>query len=323
MGEVEGGLSIGPYELIDVLTSGGTCAVWHAYDRSTATHVAIKLLRDEFQSPEYRERLLREARLAARVEHPNVVRILDFGFTDWGPPYIAMELLDGCDLRTELHARGALAPEAAVRLLLPLLDGLSYAHDLRIVHRDLKPENVFIQRAQERCPRVPKLVDFGIARCLESKEGRITDHGSVFGTVRYLSPEQAAGLEDVDERADIWGFSALLYECMTDQAPFGNTDDAEVLRAIIQDDAAPIGEHGIDDQDLETILITGLRRRREQRWPHARSLRLALTSWLARRFQGREPEQAADMRSPRTISGTQRISAAERKADTVAVKRGG
>jgi serine/threonine protein kinase len=142
----------------------------------------------------------------------------------------------------------------------------------------------------------------------------------VFGTVRYLAPEQAAGLDDVDERADIWGFSAVLYECITDQAPFGNTDDGEVLRAIIQDDAPPISEHGLADADLEMILATGLRRRREDRWPNAKSLSLALRSWLA----VRSPEMAQEApRNARSISGTRRISAAERKADTVGTKRQG
>jgi eukaryotic-like serine/threonine-protein kinase len=320
MGEIADGRSIGVYRLLHVLRAGGTCAIWLAYDPVTETRVAIKLLHDHSQTQELRERLLREARLATRVEHPNVVRILDFGYTSWGPPYIAMELLEGCDLRAELCERGVLRPEAAVRLLLPLLDGLSRAHDLRVVHRDMKPENVFIQRAEGCCPRVPKLVDFGIARCLESKDARITERGSVFGTVRYLAPEQAAGLDDVDERADIWGFSAILYECITDQAPFGNTDDGEVLRAIIQDDAPPISEHGLADADLEMILATGLRRRREDRWPNAKSLSLALRSWLA----VRSPEMAQEApRNARSISGTRRISAAERKADTVGTKRQG
>lgn len=321
MGETADGRSIGAYKLLNVLRVGGTCAIWLAYDPVTTTRVAIKLLHDQSQTRELRARLLREARLATRVEHPNIVRIFDFGYTTWGPPYIAMELLEGCDLRAELRERGVFRPESAVRLLLPLLDGLSHAHDLHVVHRDVKPENVFIQRAEGRCPRVPKLVDFGIARCLASTEPRITERGSVFGTVRYLSPEQAAGLDDVDERADIWGFSAVLYECITDQAPFGNTDDGEVLRAIIQDDAPPISEHGIADADLEMILATGLRRRREERWPNARGLSVALSSWLAVRSPEREHADAAS--NSRTVSGTRRISADERKADTVGVKRQG
>lgn len=229
--------TIGKYELLRVASTGGTCSVWVAKQNDPPSFVAIKLLHERMQSKELRDRLIQEAQLCARVEHPNVVRIHEFGFTDWEAPYVVMELLDGCNLRDEIEERGSFVPRAAVRLLLPLLDGLAVAHDCNVVHRDLKPENVFLDHSTGEV--VPKLVDFGIARCLEdSNERRITVSGSVFGTVRYLSPEQAVGRDDVDHRADIWGFCTLLYECIADNAPFGNEDTGEVLRSIIQTDVS-------------------------------------------------------------------------------------
>lgn len=310
--------SVGKYELLRVAKSGGTCSIWVGRDVETSTFVAVKLLHERMQSRELRERLIQEAQLCARVQHANVVRIHEFGFTDWDAPYVVMELLDGCNLRDEMEERGSFTPSAAVRLLMPLLDGLAFAHARNVVHRDLKPENVFLDHSTGDV--IPKLVDFGIARCLEDSDGRrITDSGSIFGTVRYLSPEQAVGADDVDQRADIWGFCTLLYECVADNAPFGNEDTGEVLRSIIQTDAPPLSAYGVDDEGLWSILSLGLRRNREERWPDARSLRLALQSWLA----VRPHTQAEDLEGGRrllkralAVPGEPRLSAREREAVT-------
>jgi serine/threonine-protein kinase len=312
--------TIGKYELLRVASTGGTGSVWVARQKDQSSCVAIKLLHERMQSRELRERLIQEAQLCARVQHPNVVRVHEFGFTDWNAPYVVMELLDGCNLRDEIEERGSYTPRAAVRLLMPLLDGLAFAHDRSVVHRDLKPENVFLDHSTGDV--VPKLVDFGIARSLEdTNERRITDSGSVFGTVRYLSPEQAVGRDDVDHRADIWGFCTLLYECIADNAPFGNEDTGEVLRSIIQSDAPPLTPYGVDDEELWPILALGLRRDRDERWPDAKSLRMALQSWLAIR-----PKQESDPDDPSSgrrrlkralsVPGAPRLSARQREAVT-------
>lgn len=271
------------YELLHLMSSGGMGSVWVAHHKALGNHVAVKLLHERTMCDELRERLILEARLAARVEHNNIVRVLDLGFTDGKSPapYVVMELLGGHDLRGELEASGRLAPVRAVQLLLPALEGLAYAHDRHVVHRDLKPENIFLDRTQGGDYVTPKIVDFGIARCLsDSGSTRITSSGSVFGTVNYLSTEQALGRDDVDHRADIWGFCAMLYECITGQPPFGDREPASALKAIIQEDIPPPSTLGVDDEGLEAILMQGLRRERDQRWPDARSLGQALGRWL-------------------------------------------
>jgi serine/threonine-protein kinase len=266
------------------MSSGGMGSVWVAHHQALGNHVAIKLLHERTMCDELRERLILEARLAARVEHNNIVRVLDLGFTDWKAPYVVMELLDGRDLRGELEEHGRLTPVRAVQLLLPVLEGLAYAHDRHIVHRDLKPENIFLDRTQGGDYLVPKIVDFGIARCLsDSGSTRITSSGSIFGTVNYLSTEQALGQDDVDHRADIWGFCAVLYECITGQAPFGEREPAAALKAIIQEDIPAPSALGVDDEGLEEILTRGLERDRSKRWPDARSLGQALGRWLLER----------------------------------------
>jgi serine/threonine protein kinase len=272
------------YELLRLMSSGGMGSVWVANHRALGNHVAIKLLHERTTCDEPRERLILEARLAARMEHGNIVRVLDLGFTEWNAPYVVMELLDGRDLRSELHEAGRLTPVRAVQLLLPVLEGLAYAHDRHIVHRDLKPETIFLDYTQGGDYVIPKIVDFGIAGCLtDSAPTRITSSGGVFGTVNYLSTEQALGQDDVDHRADIWSVCAILYECITGEAPFGDRAPAQALEAIIQEDIPPPSTLGIDDEGLAPILMQGLCRDRRHRWPDARSLGQALGRWLLAR----------------------------------------
>jgi serine/threonine-protein kinase len=271
------------YELLRVMSSGGMGSVWVAHHRALANQVAIKLLHERLTSKELRVRLVMEAQLAARVEHSNIVRVLDLGYTEWKAPYIVMELLDGRDLRSELDC-GPMEPVRAVQILLPVLEGLAYAHDRDIVHRDLKPENIFLDGSEGGDYVVPKIIDFGIARCLaDSGARRITNSGSVFGTVHYLSTEQALGKDDVDHRADIWGVCAVLYECIVGHAPFGDRDPATALRAIIQEDIPPPSALGVDVGELEAIIMRGLQRDRDLRWPDARTLGQALSRWLLER----------------------------------------
>lgn len=272
------------YELQKLMSSGGVGAIWVAHNRTLANQVAVKLLHERLMCEELRDRLVQEARLAARVEHPNIVRVLDLGFTEWNAPYIVLELLDGRDLGEELCERGTLAPVRAVQLLLPVLEGLAHAHDHQVVHRDIKPENIFLERSGGGDHVVPKLIDFGIARCLsDAGSSRITRAGSVFGTVHYLSPEQALGQDDVDHRADIWGLCAVLYECIEGQPPFGDCDAGLAMKAIIQDDVPPPSRLGVDAQGLGAILMQGLARDRSRRWPDARSLGQSLSRWLVER----------------------------------------
>jgi serine/threonine-protein kinase len=272
------------YELSHVLCSGGMGAIWVARNRVLGNDVAIKLLHETLMSEILRDRLIQEAQLAARVVHSNIVRVLDLGFTEWKAPYIVMELLDGRDLGAELEECGKLTPTRAVQLLLPVLEGLAFAHDHEIVHRDLKPENIFLDRAEGADFVVPKIVDFGIARCLsESGARRLTSSGSVFGTVDYLSPEQALGQDDVDHRADLWSFCAVLYQCVVGQAPFGDREEGLALKAIIEECVVPPSQLGVDDEGLEPILMRGLARDREERWPDARSLGQAMCRWLMER----------------------------------------
>src|SRR6185437_2465948 len=154
--------------------------------------VAIKVVPPDAISAETSERLLREARAAASLGHPSIVRVFDFVTTEQGEPFLVMELLEGGSLATLLNERQRLPATTAVRLMLPVLGALASAHARGIVHRDVKPDNVMLVPG-EGDQLVPKLVDFGIVK-LQGAEATLTDKGTLLGSPAYMSPEQARGL---------------------------------------------------------------------------------------------------------------------------------
>jgi serine/threonine-protein kinase len=198
------------------LGRGGMAVVYLAADRELGRQVAVKVLGDGFSADEaLRARFRREARVAARLSHPNVVRIYDVG-EDGGALFIVMELVPG---RT-LAEVGKLDAGDAVGLVLQACAGLQHAHDAGLVHRDLKPANLLL-----RDDGVLKIADFGIARAAEHT--RLTEVGTVLGTAAYLSPEQAAG-EEVTAASDIYSLGAVLYELLTGRPPHGTESLAQL-----------------------------------------------------------------------------------------------
>jgi eukaryotic-like serine/threonine-protein kinase len=200
-------LAEGRYRLERVLGHGGMATVYLAEDHDLRRAVAIKQLAANLAADEeLRERFLREARMAARLSHPNVVQIYDAGDCELGP-YIVMEYVPG----TTVAARGQLPFEEAVQLALQACAGLQHAHEAGLVHRDIKPANLLL-----RDDGVLKIADFGIARAAEAT--RLTRVGTILGTAAYLAPEQAAG-EDVSRAADLYSLGAVLYELLTGRSP--------------------------------------------------------------------------------------------------------
>ena len=203
------------YRLDQLIGRGGMAAVWSATDTVLGRRVAVKrlhagLLADE----EHAERFRREARLVARLSHPNLVHLLDRG-EDPDGPFLVMELVDGEDLKGRLRREGALAPEEAARICGAVGGALGYAHAQGVVHRDIKAQNVLLTREGD-----VKLADFGIARLMESDdEHALTKTDMLLGSADYLSPEQADG-RPVDARTDVYSLGILLYECLTGQLPF-------------------------------------------------------------------------------------------------------
>ncbi|HVI04388.1 MAG TPA: serine/threonine-protein kinase, partial [Enhygromyxa sp.] len=215
------------YRVDALLGQGGMGAVFRGRHLGLARDVAIKVLRPELgRSDASSKRFDREAHSVSRLDHPNCVRVFDFGTTQGGIKYLVMELLAGAELEASLGQPWA--PARAVDTIVQILEGLEHAHHFGIVHRDLKPENVFVTR-DFRGREIVKLVDFGIAKLIDEDGAReqLTRAGMVFGTPRYMSPEQASGGK-LDERTDLYAAGLILYEMLAGKPPF-TADEASIL----------------------------------------------------------------------------------------------
>jgi len=274
----------GKYRLDSKLAEGGMGTVWIATNVVLESQVAIKvLLREHVHSPTAEARLLREARTAAQIGHPNIVQVFDFGKTDDGFPFIVMELLQGEDLGTRLERVWRISAMEAVRIMIPVVSAVAAAHAKGVVHRDLKPQNIFLT-TDANGDEIPKVVDFGIAKANGWQHTpKLTMEGVVVGSPEYVSPEQARGQDDIDARADVWALCVTLYETVTGELPFRDENYNRLLRRIIEDDPVSIVSKGAGDDELWAIVRKGLAKNRDERWQSAGELRDALVQWFEQR----------------------------------------
>lgn len=269
-----GSVLAGKYRLEMLLGEGGMACVWSAYHLGLELPVAVKLLRAGPKNEKIAKRLRLEARAAARLVHPSIVRVFDVAVADNGDPFIVMELLSGESL-AQVLARGRLSSVRAVQLLLPIAEALAVAHAHGVVHRDLKPGNVFLSNEEQGIQ--PKLLDFGIAKMEYASLVKLTDKGTVLGSPNYMSPEQVRG-DDVDFRTDIWSFCVVLYKALTGIAPFKASNAHAVMHEILQSEPAPIGS-AVDDE-LARLVLAGLSKDPAQRPQCMRKLGAQLAQWL-------------------------------------------
>lgn len=271
----------GRYTLLEPLGQGGMGVVWKARSTALDVDVAVKLVRGTVATSEAFKRMAREAHAAARLSHSAVARVLDFGSTSDGHPYVVMELLRGESLAEVLDRDRKIEVIHAVSILLPLIEGLREAHDQGIVHRDIKPENLFVTKTS-RGRYQPKVLDFGIAKLDQQADSstKLTQDGAVLGSPGYFSPEQACGQLDIDHRTDIWSISVVLYELITGRNPFHGPNYNALLMSILKDTPLSIMSHGFGDSDLWEILTKGLTRDRDARWNSMGDLGQALAGWL-------------------------------------------
>jgi hypothetical protein len=237
-----GTLVAGRYRIRALLGEGGMGQVYQAEHEAIEKQVALKILRPEYsRKPDIVTRFQQEAISASRIKHPNVLDVFDFGQTNDGCFFLAMELLEGIDLADDLVLSHVIEPVRGMRIASQVCKALAAAHERGVVHRDLKPENVFLQRTPDG-DEVVKIVDFGIAQlrsneeaaASEPKRRRLTRTGMIFGTPEYMAPEQAAG-KKADLRVDIYALGVILYEMFTGAVPFTGESFMEVLAGHLND----------------------------------------------------------------------------------------
>ncbi len=249
---------IGTYEVVRALGKGGMGTVYIARDPAIDRLVAIKLLREELDNPELRERFAREARAAGRLRHPNIVTIFNVGEHDTHP-FIVMEYIPGDTLADVINQQLALPVTRKLRLIEDLCRGLAYAHKAGIVHRDIKPANILVDH-----DGTVKILDFGIARVGEQGLTRL---GMMMGTLNYMSPEQI-NLGTADHRSDVFAVGLVFYELLTYRRAFPG-DSFGVLQNIVYKEPEPVDALCPDiDPEVVQILSRSLAKQPEERYQH-------------------------------------------------------
>jgi eukaryotic-like serine/threonine-protein kinase len=236
------GLQIAQYRIESKLGEGGISTVYLALDTKLQRHVAIKFLSDYLSDAEARRHFQREAQLASSLNHPHIVTVHDVGEFE-GRQYLVMEYIDGGTLKDWAKEKKR-TPKQIAELLTGVADGLAAAHKAGMLHRDVKPTNILITKNG-----YAKLADFGLAKLAQSDGIEVdpnwsllaSQRGAIFGTIAYMSPEQASG-EALDSRSDVFSFAVVLYEMLSGTRPFGGKTDLEVLKTIIHGNPPPLSE---------------------------------------------------------------------------------
>ncbi|MCM3869937.1 MAG: serine/threonine-protein kinase, partial [Pyrinomonadaceae bacterium] len=300
------GQTVGRYEILTLLGSGGMGEVYLARDKSLGRQIALKLLPAQFTTNADRVRRFdREARAASALNHPNIVTIHEIGQFD-STHFIATEFIDGVTLRERL-AECPLKLDEALDIATQVAFALAAAHTAGIVHRDIKPDNVML-----RSDGFVKVLDFGLAKLLPPETSIVeaeaptksmvrTNPGMVMGTVQYMSPEQARGLE-VDARTDIWSLGVVLYEMVTGKVPFAGATSGDLIVSILDREPLPLSRYLPDlPPELHRIVSKALRKDREERYQVVKDLFIDLKSlrqeleFAARLQHSAQPESSGEI----------------------------
>jgi eukaryotic-like serine/threonine-protein kinase len=264
---VERGTSLGHYQVLFRLGSGGMGEVWRGRDSRDGTDVAIKVLSQEStRDPDRMKRFATEARAASGLVHPNILAIHAIGESEHGP-YLVTEFVDGDTVRS-LLGQGTIPVRRAVDIATQAAEGIGQAHAAGIAHRDVKPENLMVRR-----DGVVKILDFGLARLFrpggasgDPGDFARTATGMIIGSAGYLSPEQLRG-EKADGRSDVFALGIVLHEMVTGTNPFQRTNPVDTFSAILRDDPPPLeAEPGSANAELSVVVARALAKKPEERY---------------------------------------------------------
>jgi serine/threonine-protein kinase len=281
---LESGTDFGAYRIEGLLGRGGMSEVYRASNPRLGNTIAVKLLTRELANDEvFRERFVRESRLAASLNHPNVIPIFDAGESD-GMPYIAMRYVEGSDLEQLIGQEGPLSLELAVSIVSQIAAALDCAHSKGLIHRDVKPANVLLEGNGDTSSPHVYLSDFGVAKQGGSRSG-LTSTGHFVGTVDYIAPEQIEG-KPVSGATDVYSLGCVLYQCLTAAQPFDRDSDVAMIYAHLVEPPPSVSERRPDlPVELDAIVATALSKRPDDRYQTCRELVAAL-----RAAAGLEPQ---------------------------------
>ena len=274
------------YRLVELVGAGGMATVYRGEDLLLERTVAVKFLREPFASdPAFRERFLGEARAAARLDHPNIVRIYDVGEDEGHHPYIVMEIVEGEDLKSSIRRDGPLSVNQALNLTRQICAGVGLAHRAGIVHCDLKPQNILVTYEGQA-----KVADFGIARAFQSEElpSQEEPDDVVWGSPHYIAPEQAMGKQPTPA-TDVYSIGVMLYEMLTGVPPFHDTDPAALALKHVQEE--PVSLRSLNPRvppGLELLVRRTLSKDPSLRYHNADQLGMAVSAYIQ---QGTEHTQ--------------------------------
>src|SRR3954465_6862096 len=266
--EISAGTEIGGYRIVNLLGQGGMGVVYLADNVHNGQRVALKLLTPDLaRSSGFRERFSREASYASSLRHPNVLEVYDAGEQD-GVLYIAMQYVEGEDLKALLSREGRLDARRTVGILGQIASALDAAHTTGLMHRDIKPGNVMIAAGQpEHC----YLTDFGLSKNPSADSIALTAQGEFVGAIDYTAPELVLG-KDADSRLDVYSLGCLFYECLAGQPPFPRERDVEVLYAHIQDPPPRVSAVRPDlSPALDDVIVKAMAKKPEDRFPSSRA----------------------------------------------------
>ncbi len=259
------------YKIESVLGQGGMGMVFRATQTSVQRPVAVKTLNPALAAaPTFFERFRREAEVASRLRHPNIITIYDFGRAQDNTCYFVMELLEGESLKEIVKREGPMSLRRAVSLMEQAARGLAHAHAENAVHRDLKPHNIMVQQLDGK--DFVKVLDFGLVKAMEQEEEeQLTSTGQVLGTPQYMPPEQAGG-EVVDQRSDLYSLTGVLYFCLTGTSPYGANTVRKALTAALTQSVPPVNtkrQGAPVPPELDAFMQKGLAREKEDRFQSA------------------------------------------------------
>lgn len=257
------------YEIIKELGRGGMGVVYKVYHTKEQEYYALKILsNDEEVNPERLMRFKREARAMAQLNHPNIVRVYDFGNFE-GQCYFTMDLIEGESVDQWITKKKKVPELLALEMMIKVTEAVDYAHKKDIIHRDLKPENILIDFTGE-----PYLMDFGLAKIQKLGESRLTQSGLAVGTPAFMSPEQAMGdLENVDQNSDVFALGTILYNMITGRPPFYGTSPVSVMKKIISTDPVlPRKLNSRLSRGMESIIMKALEKEKIKRYKDAEEL---------------------------------------------------